>query len=114
MKIYIAGKITGEPMAECRLKFKKAAEYLSILGAEVINPFDLGLPEHYTFEQCKSTCFNALASADAIFMLNDWKKSPGARVELHEAMRLKLDVYFETAGDYNMIGNLIAAETAAQ
>lgn len=107
MKIYIAGKITGEPIELCKQKFADAAEALFDAGANPTSPFDLGLPEKWTFDQCKETCFNAIDNCTAIYMLSDWRNSPGARVELHYAMQQKLDVFMETEKDIIRIADLV-------
>ncbi len=110
MKIYIAGKVTGEPTDKCQAKFKQAEERLSQLGATPINPLKLGIPHHLTFEESKQHNFKALRQCQAIFMLNDWRTSDGAPQELKEAMKLKKEVFFEEAGDYNIVGNLVAEQ----
>lgn len=107
MKIYIAGKITGEPLEACKAKFAAAEQQLIGAGATPINPFNLGCPDHWTFDQCKSTCFEAIENCTAIYMLNDWESSPGSRVELHEAMRLRHDVFQEVNKDIKQINALV-------
>jgi hypothetical protein len=103
LKIYIAGKITGEPLAECRSKFEKAEQQLRRIGAAPVNPFKLGIPTHFTFEESKPFNFKALRHCTAMFMLNDYTSSPGAMAELDEAQRLKLDIYYEHHNDYGII-----------
>lgn len=112
-KIYIAGKITDEPLEACKQKFQQSEEHLKLMGANPVNPFKLGIPAHFTFEESKPYNFKALRHCNAIFMLKCWKQSPGAREELQEATRLKMVVFFEEAGDYNIVGNLVAEQTTA-
>lgn len=107
MKIYIAGKITGEPINECKTKFAAAEQELVEAGANPVNPFSLGCPDNWTFEQCKTTCFDAIHECEGIYMLPDWKKSPGARVELHQAMKLKLHVFMAQNRDIKHITDLV-------
>lgn len=103
MKIYIAGKITGEPLEACQEKFAEAEYRLTQMGLAPVNPFKLGIPHHFSFTESKPYNFKALRHCSAIFMMKDWRKSPGAKVELQEAMRLKLHLYFEEAGDYQVL-----------
>lgn len=112
-KIYIAGMITGLPLEPCKYKFEQAEQHLRLLGANPINPLKLGIPEHFTFAESKPHNFKALRQCHAIFMLKCWNDSRGAREELKEAMRLNLVVFFESAGDYNIVGNLVAEQITA-
>lgn len=110
MKIYIAGKITGEPLEACKQKFDVAEKLLQQTGANPVNPFKLGIPSHFTFEESKPHNFKALRHCQAIYMLPCWKNSPGAKEELNEAMRLKMNILFEEASDQFIVGNLISEQ----
>lgn len=77
MKIYIAGKITGDP--GYREKFRKAAEELAKWGDTPLNPADL--PEGMNPEDYMRICFAMIDSADAVIFLPDAKDSAGARLE---------------------------------
>ena len=77
MKIYIAGKITGDP--DYRAKFKSAQLYLEALGHSVLNPATspAGLrPADYM-----RLDFAMIDAADAVMFLHDWQDSPGAYLE---------------------------------
>ena len=105
MIIYIAGKITGEPLEACKAKFELIQRTLLAFNYQAINPFKLGCQDHWTFEQTKPYNFKALRQCNAIFMLEDYEDSPGALEELTEAKRLNLEVFYETANDiYQLIG----------
>lgn len=103
LKIYIAGKITGEEPTPCMEKFAKAETRLRQMGAQPVNPFKLGIPHHFTFEESKPFNFKALRFCSAIFMLNDYVNSPGAMVEIDEAQRLGLDIFYEQQEGYEEI-----------
>ena len=77
MKIYLAGKITGEPYY--REKFDAAAEKLKSHGHIVLNPSDL--PKGMTQREYMSICVPMLLQADAIALLPDWTQSKGADIE---------------------------------
>ena len=76
-----SGKITGDILYKA--KFKTAAEYLKAKGYEVINPAETVLPNSKlaTWEDYMLVSFAFLDKADEIYMLNDWKESPGACAE---------------------------------
>ena len=77
MKVYIAGKITGDP--NYREKFQKAQDVLEAKGFTVLNP--LVLPGGMTPADYMRICFAMIDSADAVFFLHDWASSKGARLE---------------------------------
>jgi hypothetical protein len=103
MKIYIAGKITGEPIDRCKVKFSAIEEALRKIGLSPVNPFKLGCKDSWSFTQCKPFNFKAIAHCQAIFMLEDFQDSPGALAELQEAKRRKLTVYYQSADDYKQL-----------
>ncbi len=103
MKIYIAGKITGEPVEACKQKFEKISDALKQVHVIPINPFKLGCKDHWTFDQCKPFNFKSIRQCDAIFMLEDYQDSPGAIQELAEAKKLNIPVYYQSANDYFLI-----------
>lgn len=78
-KIYIAGKMTGEP--NYRAKFKAAAERLANIGCIVLNPSNN--PSGMTHEQYMLIDLNMLFIADAAYFLRGWEDSPGAQLEKH-------------------------------
>ena len=77
MKIYLAGKITGDP--DYREKFRSVEEKLTKRGFVVMTPATL--PEHMTPADYMRICFSMIDSADAVFFLPDWIDSAGARLE---------------------------------
>ena len=78
MKIYIAGKINGDP--GYLDKFRGEAEKLEALGHIVLNP--AALPEGMSKAEYMRICFAMIDCADTVFLLPDWQGSPGAQLEL--------------------------------
>lgn len=77
MKIYIAGKITGDP--KYFEKFWRAETELKKQGYVILNP--ALLPEKMTPMDYMRICFAMIDTADAVAFLSDWRESPGATLE---------------------------------
>jgi hypothetical protein len=77
MKVYVAGKITGDP--ECREKFALAAAQLTAQGHVVLNP--AMLPDGLTNREYMNICFAMMNAAEAVAFLPDAGESKGARLE---------------------------------
>ena len=96
MKIYIAGKITGD--RRYRAKFREAAKNLEALGHVVLNPAILpaGLEER-DYMQITLAMLNA---ADLAVFLPDYQESKGAMIEWEWCKRTGKDcaLYLETKG----------------
>ena len=98
LKIYIAGKITGEPLAKAREKFAETACLLSLKGFDPVNPMEVSPYVAYKpWNDYMSEGIAALLQCEAIYLLNDWGQSRGARVEYAIAKELGLQVFFEGA-----------------
>ena len=115
MKVYISGKIGEEVLsAATREKFAKAEAYLREWDFDVFNPTTSGLgkladeravqngTDFYT--EIMKLDLEQLQGCDAIYMLSDWKDSPGARRELAEASKLGLPIWYEDSK--NVYGDL--------
>lgn len=77
MKIYIAGKITGDP--GYRDKFAEAEIQLGWQGHTVLNPAEL--PEGMSQADYMRICFAMIDVADAVVFLPGAADSAGARLE---------------------------------
>ena len=89
MKVYISGKITGDP--GYKQKFRKAAETLEAMGLIVLNP--ALLPEGMEPEDYMRICCAMMESADIIIMLPGWEYSQGAALEKMWGRYVKLPCY---------------------
>lgn len=84
MKVYISGKISGLPYEEALEKFRKAEEFLKTIPevTEVVNPMTLvPFDTKLTWEDYMVEDLRALFSCDAIYMLDGWIFSRGAKIE---------------------------------
>lgn len=76
-KIYIAGKITGDP--DYKAKFEEAENFYKKKGYTVLTPtwMPIGMqPADYM-----RICFAMIDTADVVALLPDFKQSAGAEVE---------------------------------
>lgn len=80
VRIYIAGKITGDK--DFRDKFRDAAEKLMDWhqgGAVILNPAEL--PGGLDKREYMRLCFAMVEIADIVYLLEDWQQSEGAKLE---------------------------------
>ena len=88
MKIYIAGKISGEDRAACTMKFGTAQKAIEDLGQEAINPLEVVGDWNTTWENAMRKCIAAMMAADAVLFLPDTNDSKGAKIERSLALKL--------------------------
>lgn len=114
MKVYISGKIGEAVISDVtREKFDAAEKMLLDKGHRVFNPTDkvwvYGLQENHRnvvwiigkdtdlpfYDYCLLKDLQRLALCDAIYMLADWRRSPGARAEHAFASAVGKRFFFE-------------------
>ncbi|EIH1143738.1 DUF4406 domain-containing protein [Escherichia coli] len=93
LKIYIAGPMTGYPDYN-RAAFNAKAIELMAEGHIVLNP--AVLPGGLCQSEYMDICLAMVRSADAIYLLNRWEESVGARAEHAPAEKLGLTVIYES------------------
>ncbi|HFU7859666.1 TPA: DUF4406 domain-containing protein [Escherichia coli] len=93
LKIYIAGPMTGYPDYN-RAAFNAKASELMAEGHIVLNP--AVLPGGLCQSEYMDICLAMVRSADAIYLLNRWEESVGARAEHALAEKLGLTVIYES------------------
>jgi len=112
MKIYIAGKMRGIKDFN-KQAFYDAEKYLTSLGHEAVNPFhidvemgiDMTSPtgntddiQGFTQDSLKEIIKRDVAEViecDAVYMLESWKDSKGARAEKAIAEWLGIEVMYQ-------------------
>lgn len=92
-KVYIAGKVTGEPIAECTMKFGTAQKEIEKLGFEAINPLEVVGDWKAPWNVAMKKCVSALVQCDAMMLLSDWSDSKGAIMEFEMAENLNIPVF---------------------
>jgi Domain of unknown function (DUF4406) len=105
--IYIAGKVSGEPLAEVTAKFGQVQKQLEAKGYTVINPLEVTAAAfdnkdgendrwlHMPWSYAMRLTVAAMMQADEIYMLRDWRTSPGAMIEHQLAERLKFEIHYQ-------------------
>ena len=107
MKIYISGKITNNK--DYKQKFKNAVYFLIDNKEKLFpneseityfNPAEIKLPDTATWEDYMRYDLKVLLECQAIFMLDGWKESEGAKTEFFIAQKLKLKIFYEKKEKY--------------
>ena len=91
MKVYISGPMTGRPNCN-REAFSAAHASLQDLGILPLNPADLVVPTA-TWNSAMRICIAELMNADAVFMLDGWAHSRGAKIEHDLAIDICIPVF---------------------
>lgn len=99
MKIYISGKISGTDLTETRKRFAAVAKATKILGYEPVNPLENGLSEHDSWEAHMLKDIIDLLQCNAIYMLQGWEDSKGARIEHYIATKIGMPIMYEIEQD---------------
>lgn len=106
-KIYIAGKVTGVPYADCCIKFTAAQLELQSLGFAPVNPLGVVGDLSAEWEYAMKKCIIALMNCDAMVILPCWQDSKGATLERQLAEDLNIPIFnFSKSGLTVMKKNL--------
>lgn len=94
MRVYISGKITGNPFYKD--EFALAERVIEASGCEAVNPAAEGIDGGSWLEYMRRD-IKLLADCDGVYMLHNWQESVGAKVEHQLAQGLGLRIYYEGA-----------------
>lgn len=92
MKIYIAGKISGDK--NYKKKFKKAERVLKKKGYSVMNPAWLGDYKDFTWIDYMMVSGAMQRRCEAVYFLPDWSQSKGSTIELKRAITSEQKIFF--------------------
>lgn len=95
MKIYISGQITGLSEADAKYNFTMAHVNLKQQGHYPVNPMFLPHNHGKTWAEFMREDLHALLDCEAIYMLENWQESKGARIEFGIAIELGMKIIFQ-------------------
>lgn len=97
-KVYLSGPMTGCPDYN-RSAFFTAEQALSaVLDADFINPARITPPKSGNqWHDYMRSSLKGMLDAEVIYMLNGWKASRGAKIELELAKELGMTVIYQPA-----------------
>lgn len=95
VKIYISGPISGLPLEPCILRFTAAELKMRKSGFETVNPFVINKSRNRTWREYMVNDIKHLMHCDAIYMLDGWKNSKGARIEHFIATEMGIKIIYE-------------------
>lgn len=97
MKIYISGQITGLEPKAAKAKFDKAEKILIEKGYNPVNPMKLNIPiEGKAWIDYMLDDLKLLFDCDAIYLLDNWQESNGARIEYLIAQEMGMTILMNT------------------
>ena len=107
-KVFISGKITGEPILACGSKFYEAAREIGMSGKfdlrllmegqkdKIVNPLYLrGIHFGISHKEAMEICLKELKTCTHIYMLKDWKQSKGAKMEHEFAKNNNIKIIYQ-------------------
>ena len=93
-KIYIAGKVSGLSIESVLKKFANAQAEIEDLNFKAINPIAVVNDWECDWHTAMKLCIKALMDCDAIVVLDDYKTSDGAKIELELSKRLGITIFY--------------------
>ena len=94
MRIYIAGRVSGQPREQSERNFARGIKALVSCNYEPVNPLDL-VKEGATHREAMKILIPAMLECDGILLLNDHIFSEGARLEEDMARYCKMLIFYE-------------------
>jgi len=94
MRVYIAGKVTGDPYPAVVRKFEAAERMLRDFGYEPVNPIKEVNDPHMPWHKAMRICIASMLRCDAVLCLPCSLLSKGAQMEREIAERCQITVCF--------------------
>ena len=96
--VYISGQITGLKEEDARAAFNKAEKLLEEEYERIVNPmrFESAYQSaNLTYDEMMDIDIRLLKMCSAIYMLKNWERSKGARMERLTALQLGMKIIYE-------------------
>lgn len=95
-KVYISGKISGMDLIKAEFIFLFYEEHLKDYDLKIVNPVRIKHDHDKSWEMyMRVDLIHMLKSCGCIYMLPNWKKSRGARIEHYLAKELGLTIVYD-------------------
>jgi|SRR5690606_36031755 len=96
-RIYLSGKITGLDEKVSKLLFKYAELEVQTVFPDfaIVNPWQITHKHDATYTDFVVRDIEELFACKAIYMLNNWTDSRGARIEHFIAKEMGLEIYYQ-------------------
>lgn len=91
-KCYIAGYIGDLPEAVYKANFSRAKDEVRALGFEPVSPCDLPHCHGKTWCEYMREDLIALLTCQHVYALSNWRKSPGATIEINLALSVGIHI----------------------
>lgn len=95
MKIYISGKMSGMTESRIKRRFGEVAEFLRNEGFTPVNPAVMLDNPGLDYHEYMKIDYKMISVCDAIYMLEGWEESEGAKKELVHAISLDKKIILE-------------------
>ena len=94
-RVYIAGRVSCLQYVVAQLNFLVAEGWLQKQGhTNISNPMKI-VPKGTEWPEAMRMCIKAMMDCDTVYMLRDWQKSRGARMERRLAMSIGMKIMYE-------------------
>ena len=91
-RAFLSGAITSR-LNLYKKFFNEAEKYFSTIGIEVYNP--AVLPITTDWEEAMDITLKELEKSDFIYVLKNWEKSKGVKIELVKAEALGIPIFYQ-------------------
>lgn len=101
--IYIIGQIKGLPIEVAKANFDFFERNLRKLGFDPVNPFKIGIPEHWDYPESRPHNLAAIEKCEAVFIQSNWRKSEGSMDEIKQSMLQGKELYYAESKGMEML-----------
>jgi len=101
--IYIIGQIKGLPIHEAKSNFERIETKLRALGYSPVNPFKIGIPDHWEYPESRTHNLQALGKCEAVYIQSNWRKSEGSMDEIKQSMIQGKELYYAETKGFEML-----------